>query len=72
MGNLSQCGSGTFYYLLCQQCRQRYLAERPDLKHKSGGQSTGHRAAEEDLPYARLLHLAPDLLGPPGGLERCK
>lgn len=55
MGGL--CGSGNPYYLMCQQCRQRYLAERDAKIIKCSVTS------EDDLPYARLLQLAPDLLG---------
>ncbi len=50
------CGTGNPYYLLCSSCRDRYLTE-----HRAQADSAD--AAERNLPYAKLLLMAPDLLG---------
>lgn len=54
------CGTGGTHYLLCQQCHQRYLEERDSKAMKTSGMSI---ASDEDIPYGRLLLMAPDLLG---------
>ena len=52
------CGSSVPYYVLCVECLARYRTEG------STGRARG--SSERDLPYARLLALAPDLLGAVG------
>ena len=58
------CGSGNPHYLMCSECRDRYLAEgrAPSLRSHSD-EATGLQGIERTLPYARLLLMAPDLLG---------
>lgn len=54
------CGSGNPYYLLCGDCRQRYMAD-----NHSGALKTSDSWHDNPsrIPYAKLLLLAPDLLG---------
>ena len=58
---LGTCGSGNPYYLLCSTCRYRYKYDsisRPDPPVTGSESPTGC-----PLPYAKLLQVAPDLLG---------
>ena len=52
------CGTAASYYLMCQQCRARYLVDK-EIK----ASRTGAHKSSSDVPYAKLLQLAPDLLG---------
>ena len=50
------CGTGNPYYLLCSACRDRYLAENRAMSDSAD-------CASRNIPYAKLLLMAPDLLG---------
>lgn len=50
------CGTGNPYYLLCSTCRDRYLTENRALSDSAD-------CASRNIPYAKLLLMAPDLLG---------
>ena len=50
------CGTGNPYYLLCSTCRDRYLAENRAMSDSAD-------CASRNIPYAKLLLMAPDLLG---------
>ena len=52
------CGTSSSSYLMCTQCRDRYLLEKEAKALRSPAKS-----ATSGLPYAKLLQLAPDLLG---------
>ena len=52
------CGTAASYYLMCQNCRARYLADNEMKSGRSLAAKTGF-----DVPYGKLLQLAPDLLG---------
>ena len=56
------CGAGTPYYLLCTECRERYLVEGRASVAKCREESHSD-LVDKTLPYARLLLMAPDLLG---------
>ena len=56
------CGTGNPYYLLCRECRGRYISDR-QTQGLQNVDATGGSSAE--LPYAKLLAAAPDLLGSP-------
>ncbi len=53
------CGSGSPYYLLCNDCRERYLVE-----NKATNKATEDpQLTDRNIPYSKLLQLVPDLLG---------
>ena len=54
------CGTSSACYLMCNHCRERYLLEKEFKAVRSSAAKSS-----SGLPYAKLLQLAPDLLGSP-------